>query len=132
MQQKVWVVALTQGQEVTQAAVFDNESDAENYAQEMISSEKGNYQILSSVLSSRKETEEETHWAALPDFDSGCIECLFEEISAVPGEDIDAEACTKFLEEHKVDFQKKADEIVQEYLRKEIRDYLFNERVILG
>jgi len=131
MQQTVWIVALTQGSDVTQATVFDNEADAENYAEEMNSARQGHYQILSSALKCRKESEE-AHWAALPDFNTECIECLVEDMSGVPEQGIDTEACTKFLEEHKIDFQKKADEIVQEYLRKEIKDYLFNERVILG
>ena len=133
MQKKVWVVTLMEGLEVTEAAVFDNESDADNYAHEMASSHKGNYQVLSSGLNSRTDfAEEETHWAALPDFDAECMECLFEEISGTPAEGVDPELCAKFLEEHKVDFQKKADEIVHEYLRKELQDYLLNERIILG
>lgn len=133
MNSKVWVVTLTQGLEVTEAAVFDKESDAEHYAHEMAASKQGNYQILSSVLNSRAELEqEETHWAEIADFDTACIECLFEELSAVSEEEFDRKACTLFLEEHKDDLQKKADEIVHEYLRKELRDYISNERVILG
>ena len=36
------------------------------------------------------------------------------------------------IEEKKDELQKKADEIVHEYLRKELKDYINNERVILG
>ena len=133
MQENVWVVTISQGPDVTDAEVFDNEADAENFAQEMAIQHNGSYKVIKSAFNSRKKiTEAAQHWVELPDFDTQCIECLFEEISDVQQEELDTEACAKFLEEHKDNLQKKADEIVQEYLRKELHDYLLNERVILG
>ncbi len=133
MQEKVWVVTHIQGLETTDANVFDNEADAANYAQEMAATNSGTYSVIESVLNSRKAIEEEAvHWAALPEIGADCIECLVQE--AVEGQEdkVDQAVCVQFLEENKEELQKKADDMVHEYLRRELRDYINNERVILG
>ncbi|MDD4160676.1 MAG: hypothetical protein PHO18_07005 [Synergistaceae bacterium] len=133
MQKKVWVVTHTQGLEVTDNSVFDNEADAANYAHEMATSGKGSYQVLASVLNSREAINEESmHWTAVPEFDAECLECLVQEVAEEAKEEFDEEACAEFFEKNKDQLQKHADEIVHEYLRKELRDYINNERVILG
>lgn len=133
MQEKYWVVTLTQGLEVTHADIFDNEKDAENYAREMVASKQGNYQVLSAVMNRRSElVGEEQRWAELTDFNSDCIECLVEDLSGCAPIEFNADACAKFLAEHKNDLQKHANEIVYEYIRREIREFIDNDRVILG
>jgi hypothetical protein len=133
MQEKVWVVTHIQGLEVTEANVFKNEADASNYAHEMAAGNDGSYQVITSVLNSREDMEEEAaHWAVLADFDPSCLECLVQEVAEDVKEEFDEAACAKFFEENKDQIQKKADEIVHDYLRKELRDYINNERVILG
>lgn len=133
MQEKVWVVTHIQGLEVTDANVFNNEADASNYAHEMAAVNDGSYQVITSVLNSREAMEEEAaHWVVLPDFDAGCLECLVQEVAEDFKEEFDEAACAKFFEENKDQIQKKADEIVHDYLRKELKDYISNERVILG
>ncbi|MGD9666021.1 MAG: hypothetical protein AB7U31_01045 [Synergistaceae bacterium] len=133
MQEKVWVVTHIQGLEVTDANVFNNEADAANYAQEMAAVNTGSYQITESVLNSREAMEEDSaRWAVLPEFGVECLECLVQEVAEDAQEEFDEAACAKFLEDRKDELQKKADEIVHEYLRKELKDYINNERVILG
>ena len=133
MQEKVWVVTHIQGLEVTDANVFNNESDAANYAQEMAAVNTGSYQITESVLNSREAIEEDSaRWAVLPEFGTECMECIVQEVAEDAEEEFDEAACAKFFEEKKEELQKKADEMVHEYLRKELKDYINNERVILG
>jgi len=133
MQEKVWVVTHIQGLEVTDASVFDSEADAANYAEEMAATNSGTYSVVESVLNSRGAMEEDSiRWASLPELGAECIECLVEELAEETEEKFDEEACAKFFEEKKEELQKKADEMVHEYLRRELRDYINNERVILG
>ena len=133
MQVKVWVVTHRQGLEVTDVNVFDSQADASNYAQEMSAGHDGSYQVIESVMNSREAIEEEAvHWAALPEFGAECMECLVEELAEGHEDEFDEEACAKFFEEKKEELQKKADEMVHDYLRRELKDYINNERVILG
>lgn len=133
MQKKVWVVNHIQGIEVTDASVFDKETDAATYAREMSARDNDCYQVLESVLNSREaDVEEEVHWVSFPEFDVECMECVIQELAEDAPEEFDEVACAKFYEENKEELQKKADKIVQEYLRKELKDYINNERVILG
>lgn len=133
MQEKVWVVTHIQGSEVTDASVFDSKADAENYAEEMAAANIGTYNVVESVHNSRKAMEEDSiRWTSLPELGAECIECLVEELAEETEEKFDEEACAKFFEEKKEELQKKADEMVHEYLRRELRDYINNERVILG
>ena len=132
MQEKVWVVTHIQGLEVTDASVFDNMADATNYAHEMTAVNSGTYSVLESVLNNRGAMEQESvRWVALPEFGLDCIECFVEEIAEGYTEDFDEAACAEFFEKKKAELQKKADEMVHEYLRKEFSDYINNERVIL-
>lgn len=133
MQKKVWVVTHIQGLEVTDASVFSNESDATNYAHEMASAKTGTYRVIESVLNSREVMEEEAEeWVSMPAFDANCMECVVQEVAEDFKEEFDEVACTKFFEENKDKLQKEADKIVQEYLRKELRDHISPERIILG
>ncbi len=133
MQEKVWVVTHIQGLEVTDANVFNNEADAANYAQEMAEVNTGSYQVTESVMNSREAMEKDSaRWVVLPEFDADCLECLVQEVAEDVEEEFDEAACAKFFEEKKDKLQKKADEIVHDYLRKELKDYINNERVILG
>lgn len=133
MQEKVWVVTHIQGLEVTDASVFNNEADAANYAQEMAEVNTGSYQVTESVMNSREAMEKDSaRWVVLPEFDADCLECLVQEVAEDVEEEFDETACAKFFEEKKDKLQKKADEIVHDYLRKELKDYINNERVILG
>lgn len=133
MQEKVWVVTHIQGLEVTEASVFDNEADATNYAHEMASANTGTYRVIESVLNSREVMEKESEeWVSLPDFDANCIECVIQEVAEDAKEEFDEAACAKFFEDNKRKLQKEADKIVHEYLRKEFRDHLDPERIILG
>ena len=130
IQEKIWVVVAQNGSEITESYVFDNLADAENFVEEIKPVQPGEYTILSSVLN-RRETAE-SHLVELPDFNTDCIECLIEEIDAEAAKQLDAEACARFFEENKCDLQKDADELVQDYLRKRLADFIHNERVILG
>ena len=132
MQEKVWVVTHIQGLEVTDASVFDNMADATNYAHEMTTVNSGTDSVLESVMNNRGAMEQDSvRWVALPEFGPDCIECIVEELAEGHTEDFDEEACAEFFEKKKDELQKKADEIVHEYLRKEFSDYINNERVIL-
>ncbi len=131
IQEKIWVVVAQNGAEITESYVFDSLADAENFAEEVKTVQPAEYTIISSVLN-RRETESESHLVDLPDFNTECIECLIEEIDAEAAKQLDAEACAKFFEENKCELQKGADELVQDYLRKRLADFIHNERVILG
>lgn len=130
MDLKVWAVAHMQGIEVTDISVFDNKADAENYAHEMSTRKIGSYQVLESVLNSRASLNE-AHLVELPEFNSECVECLVDSYD-IDQVKFDADECAAFLEKHKEEFQHKADEMVQDYLKKELHDYLLGERIILG
>lgn len=130
---KVWVASLLQGLTSGGIEVFDNEADARNYAQEMESSGKGAYKVVESPINSRAEKiEREPHWVDFANLNSLCIECLLEDFGTMEGMSLDEEACAEFLGKHKDELQKKSDEMVHEYLRKAISDYINNERIVLG
>ncbi|NLX84626.1 MAG: nuclear hormone receptor family protein [Synergistaceae bacterium] len=134
MQEKVWVVTHLQGHEIADASVFDNEVDAANYAREMSVGDDDCYKVMESVLNSREASvEEAVHWVSMPEFDAECMECVLQEVAeGFKDEEIDEFKCITFLEENKEELQKNADKIVQEYISKELREYINNERVILG
>ena len=133
MQRVVWVVAHVQGLEIVDTNVFDNESDAATYAGEMTAGNNEKYQIIKSVFNSRDDVEKEaSQWVSLPEFDAECLECLVLGEGDPIEEKYDEGVCINFLEENKEKLQEKADELVHEYIRKELRDYINDERVILG
>lgn len=130
---KIWIASLLQGLTSDKLEVFDNEADARNYAQEMEASGKGEYNVIESPVNSRAEKiEGEPHWVDFANLNAFCIECLLEDFGAMKGMPIDEEACAEFLGKHKDELQKKSDEMVHEYLRKAISDYVNNERIVLG
>jgi hypothetical protein len=133
MTEKIWAVTLTDGYKVTQVELFDNENDADNYAQEMAQTGKGNYQVTETTLNVRNEViEGEPRWAELTSFNTDCIECLVNEIDTTQGKPVDTAACAAFLEENKEKIRNKANEMVREYIRKTVNDYVNDERIILG
>ncbi|MDL2298040.1 hypothetical protein LJC40_02690 [Synergistaceae bacterium OttesenSCG-928-D05] len=133
MTEKVWAVTLSDGLKVTQIELFDNESDADNFAHEMASSGKGHYQVLETNLNMRDEKiAGEPRWTELTTFNAQCIECLVQDIIHEQEKPFDEAACAKFLEEHKVELQKEADDVIHELLKKRLHDYVNNERIILG
>lgn len=130
---KIWVASALQGLTSGQFEVFDNEADARNYALEMEASGKDTYNVLESPVNSRTEKiAGEPHWVDFANLNAFCIECLLEDFGAMKGMPIDEEACAEFLGKHRDELQKKSEEIVHEYLRKTISDYINNERIVLG
>lgn len=122
-----------QGLDIADTNVFDNESDAETYAGEMSAGNNEKYHIIKSVLNSRDDVEKEApQWVSLPEFDVECLECIVLDGADSVEEEYDRGVCIQFLEENKEKLQDKADKLVHEYIRKELRDYINNERVILG
>lgn len=130
--EKIWVALLLQEIDPGQLEVFDNESDARNFVQEMRASGK-KYQLIDTPLNRRGEKiKREPHWVDFANLTAPCIECLIEDFGAAAGKPFDEQACAEFLEKNKEELQKKSDELVHDYLKKRISDYIDNERVILG
>lgn len=130
---KIWVASLLPEMHSGQLEAFDNESDALNFIQEMETSGKGKYKLIETPLNSRGENiKGEPHWVDLANLTAPCIECILEDFSAAAGKPVDEQACVDFLEKHKEELQKKSDELVRDYLKKSISDYVDNERVVLG
>lgn len=133
MAEKIWAVTLTDGFKVSRVELFDNENDADNYAEEMAAAEEGNYQVIETVLNKREEViEGEPRWAELTSYNTDCIECLVGELDTAQNKPIDKEACAAFLEKNKETIKNKSNELVREYLRKTVNDYVNGERIILG
>lgn len=130
MNEKVWVVTHTQGAEVVDANVFDNRADASNYADEMSAGGKGRYVITESVLNTRAATDAD-HLVEMPEFDSGCIECMVDDYQ-IDHDKFDADKAVAYFREHQYELKEKADSMVKDYIKKELHDYLLGERVILG
>jgi len=130
---KVWVASLAADLKPEQLEVFDNESDARNFAMEMGAAGRGKYEVIETPMNTRSERiEREPHWVDLANINAPCIECLMEDFSAMKGKPVNEKECAEFLEKHKEELQKKSDEIVHEYLKKAIADYVDNERIVLG
>lgn len=131
--EKVWVASLLPDLKPELLEIFDNESDAHNFVQEMEASGKGRYGVVETTVNIRDEKiKGEPHWVDFASLTAPCIECLLEDFSAASGGDVDEKACAEFLEKHKEELQKKSDEIIHEYLKKSISDYINNERIVLG
>ena len=130
MNDKVWVVTHTQGAVVVDTNVFDNKADAANYAEEMAAGGKGSYVLSEAVLNTRTATDA-AHLVEMPDFDSDCIECMVDDYQ-IDHDKFNADKAAAFLKEHQTEFKEKADSMVEDYIKKELHDYLLGERVILG
>ena len=65
----------------------------------------------------------------LPEFSTKCIECLVD-IPSIPDEE--KEAAAKYLEEHRGEIQKNAEEIVDGYIRNALTEFFDDDRVIHG
>lgn len=130
---KLWVASQLLEISPGQLEVFDNESDARNFVQEMEAAGKGQYRLVETPLNSRGEKiKGEPHWVDFANLTAPCIECILEDFSAASGKPMDEQACAEFLEKHKEELQKKSDALVHEYLKKSISDYINNERIVLG
>lgn len=131
--EKLWVATLLRDISPGQLEVFDNESDARNFVQEMEAAGKGRYTLVETPLNSRGEKiKGEPHWVDFANLTAPCIECILEDFGAAAGKPVDEQACAEFLEKHKEELQKKSDELVHDYLKKSISDYINNERIVLG
>lgn len=130
---KVWVASLVPNLQPEQLEVFDNESDAYNFALEMHTAGSGEYKVLETPVNSRDDKiKGEPHWIDFTSLNAQCIECLLEDFSTVAGQPVDERACVEFIEKHKDELQEKSNHIVNEYLKKAISDYVNNERIVLG
>lgn len=130
---KVWVASLLPDLKPEQLEIFDNESDARNFALEMEASGRGKCRIIETPVSRRaEEIKGEPHWIDFASLNAHCIECLLEDFSVVSGKPVDEKECAEFINKHKEELQKKSEEFVQEYLKKAVSDYINNERVVLG
>lgn len=130
---KTWVASILPEIDSSQLEIFDNESDALNFIQEMETAGKGRYKLVETTVNSRGEKiKSEPHWVDLTNLTAPCIECLLEDFGAMAGKAIDEQACAEYIEKHKEELQKKSDELVLDYLKKSISDYINNERIVLG
>lgn len=129
---KVWVASSVPDLKPEQLEVFDTESDAHNFALEMAASGAG-YHVMETPVNVRTEKiKGEPRWIDFTNLNSRSIEYLLEDFNAMRNQPVDEEACIEFIEKHKEELQKKSDEIVREYLKKRISDYINDERVVLG
>lgn len=130
---KVWVVSFVSNLQPEQFDVFDNKSDAYNFALEMNTAGSGEYKVFETPVNRRAERiKGEPHWIDFTSLNAQCIECLLEDFSTADGQPVDGKACAEFIKKHKDELQEKSDCIVNEYLKKAISDYVNNERVVLG
>ena len=77
----------------------------------------------------RHEKEAALAHIELPEFSTKCIECLVD-IPSIPDEE--KEAAAKYLEEHRGEIQKNAEEIVDGYIRNALTEFFDDDRVIHG
>lgn len=130
---KLWIASLVPELTPEQLEVFDNEADARNFSMEMAASSLGRYTIIETPVNMRgSKISGEPHWVDYASLHAHCIECIQEDFSAKTGVTINEKDCAEFMEKHGKELQKKSDEIVQEYIKKTISDYINNERIVLG
>lgn len=129
MQEKVWAVVCQDDGGVNSVLVFDCEEDAEHFAGEMNLGGPGSYKVFPTSVNRRSETEAALSRIELPEFSAKCIECLVD-IASVPEEERTAAA--KYLEEHREELTKNAEELVDGYIRKAITEFFDDDRVIYG
>ena len=129
MQEKIWVVIQQEGGGIASVLALDFEADAQNVAQEMTAAGRGINTVLQTTVNRRHEAEEAISHVDLPEFNKECIECIVD-MSGVPEDRQDAAA--KYLEEHRADLQKNAQEMVDKYIKKAITDFFADDRIILG
>ena len=142
MQEKVWAVVCQDCNGINSVLVFDHETDARHFAEEMDAGKKGTHTVFATSVHRRHEKEAalahielpEFKEAALahielPEFSTKCIECLVD-IPSIPDEE--KEAAAKYLEEHRGEIQKNAEEIVDGYIRNALTEFFDDDRVIHG
>ena len=129
MQEKIWVVIQQEGGGIASVLAFDFEADAQNFAQEMTAAGRGINTVLQTTVNRRHEAEEAISHVDLPEFNTECIECIVD-MSGVPEDRQDAAAI--YLDEHRADLQKNAQEMVDKYIKKAITDFFADDRIILG
>ncbi|WP_303147603.1 hypothetical protein [uncultured Cloacibacillus sp.] len=129
MQEKVWAVVSRDCSDVHSVLVFDCETDARHFAEEMKAGGKGTHEVFETSVHRRHEKEAALAHIELPEFSTKCIECLVD-IASIPEEEKDAAA--KYLEEHRGEIQKNAEEIVDGYIKKALTDFFDEDRVIHG
>ena len=129
MQEKGWAVVCQDADGVNSVLVFDHEADARHFAHEMESGGKGTHAVFATSVHRRHETEAALAHIELPEFSTKCIECLVD-IPSIP--DNEKEAAVKYLEEHRGEIQKNAEEIVDGYIRNALTDFFDDDRIIHG
>ncbi len=129
MQEKVWAVVCQEDGVVGSVLVFDCAADAEHFANEMTAGGKGTYAVFPTSVKRRHETEAALAHIELPEFNAKCIECLVDIASIHDGE---KDAAAKYLEEHRGEIQKNAEEMVDGYIRNALTDFFEEDRVIHG
>ncbi|OUO93695.1 hypothetical protein [Cloacibacillus sp. An23] len=129
MQEKVWAVVCQGEDGVGSVLVFDSETDARHFADEMNAGGKGTHKVFETSVHRRQEKEAALAHIELPEFSAKCIECLVD-VASIPEEEKDAAA--KYLEEHRGEIQRNAEEIVDGYIKKALTDFFDEDRVIHG
>lgn len=129
MQEKIWTVVEHDGGEILSVLAYDHESEAQSFARDMMTAGKAQYTVLATTIHRRHEAEEAIAHVEFPEFNTKCIECLVD-TSSIPEEG--QEAAVKFLEEHRGEIQKNAEEMVDQYIKKAITDFFAHDRIILG
>lgn len=129
MQEKVWAVVCQDADGVSSVLVFDQEADAQHFANEMDAGKKGTHTVFATSVHRRHEKEAALAHIELPEFSTKCIECLVDVASMA---DDEKEAAVKYLEEHRGEIQKNAEEIVDGYIRNALTEFFDDDRIIHG
>lgn len=129
MQEKVWAVVCQDCNGINSVLVFDHETDARHFAEEMDAGKKGTHTVFATSVHRRHEKEAALAHIELPEFSTKCIECLVD-VPSIPEEE--KEAAAKYLEEHRGEIQKNAEEIVDGYIRNALTEFFDDDRIIHG
>ena len=128
MEEKIWVVVAQDTDGEVSAVLYDDEGDARHFADEMNASGNGTYSVCQSGIFRHEEQEKNLSQISLPEFNDECIECLTD--ADVPEEK--QEAAKKFLEENRDELTKRAQKMIDSYLKNELTEFLMDERYIMG
>ncbi len=128
MQEKVWAVVCQDAGGVSSVLVFDHETDARHFAEEMNAGKSGTNTVFATSVHRRHEKEAALAHIELPDF-SRCIECLVD-MASIPEKE--KESAAKYFEEHRDEIRKDAEEIVDSYIKNALTDFFEDDRVIHG
>ena len=92
----------------------------------------GTYNVVESVHNSRKAMEEDSiRWASLPELGAECIECLVEELAEELKRSLTKKPALSSSRKRRKNCRKRLTRW-STVSAQELRDYINNERVILG